>query len=299
MTLVRQMVRRKAIFAPAFSIAAAAYCGASLFLARAFTDLRQSPSRSFDWTPADVGLAFEEVTFAAAEDALMISGWYVPGNSGKALAMIPGGGLNRLNTVRRRIDASSPPPRLLLTRDLAQSCHAILMYDPRGTGRSGASRASYGYFEQRDVVGALRFLERNGYDAGRVAILGSSMGGAAAMFALAHAKYGLLVADSALGGFSARDIAVYASCALRLPRFVANAVTAVMLKGTFTTARLLWGMDLSKQASDVLGEHAVPTLVIHGDRDRQVPAANADRIASAAGKALIGKHIRSCDHMEA
>ena len=80
---------------------------------------------------------------------------------------------------------------LNLSGDLARHGFAILAFDMRGTGKSPPEPLSLGYFEQRDVLGAVDFL-RSGpvpYPAlGRTHIIGGwgvSMGAATLLMATA------------------------------------------------------------------------------------------------------------------
>src|SRR5260370_10403366 len=91
-----------------------------------------------------------------------------------------------------------------LSGELARHGFAILAFDMRGTGESPPAPLSLGYFEQRDVLGAVDFL-RSGpvpYPAlGRTHIIGGwgvSMGAATLLMAAAQATaIRALVSDSA------------------------------------------------------------------------------------------------------
>ncbi|OGO51982.1 MAG: hypothetical protein A2148_04040 [Chloroflexi bacterium RBG_16_68_14] len=274
-----------------FALAVAGYAGLSLLLADRFTSLRRArEDRAIAASPADEGLPFEDVTFSADVDGLVISGWLIPRtDSATAVIMIPSGGAHRLNASIDQLRLEGG--QLRLARALWERGHTVLLYDPRGTGRSEGDRLSYGSLEARDLIGALRFLEGRSYPAQRVGVLAWSMGAATALFALPKVRYGGLVVDSGLGGFSHEEIARYAARALGLPLPIVRVATRVLTFGAFAAARLLWGMDLGAQAADVLRRHPVPTLVIHGKADSQVPVSSGEEIARAAGDALIGAHL--------
>jgi len=62
--------------------------------------------------------------------------------------------------------------------------YAVLLYDARGHGQSAASHVSYGWFETRDLLGALDWLRARGFtDYG---CLGASQGGATIVLAAAQ-----------------------------------------------------------------------------------------------------------------
>ena len=289
----------RSFFGGAFALAAMSYGGLSVLLAHLFTNQQANPGiRTIDASPDDAGLPFEDVTFPA-EDGLTISGWLIPRTGSRtAVVMIPGGGHNRLN---RLIDSQqSGEAQLKLTRALWESGHAVLLYDPRGTGRSQGHRLSYGFLEACDLLGALRFLGGRGYEARHVGVIGWSMGATTALFALGRATYGGLVADSPLGAFSNEDIARYVAQVLRLPSVLVKAAVPPMIIGTFIVARLLWGMNLGARAVDELSRNPMPVLVIHGRADSQVPIRSGEEVALAAGDKLIAAHFpEGVDHCRA
>ena len=134
---------RSSSWRAAFALAAMGYVGLSALLAHLFTNQQANPGiRTLDASPDDVGLPFEDVTFPA-EDGLTISGWLIPRTGSRtSVVMIPAGGYNRLN---RMIDPhQSGEAQLQLMRALWERGHAVLLYDPRGTGHSQGDRLSYG-----------------------------------------------------------------------------------------------------------------------------------------------------------
>ena len=281
-------------------LAAAAYGAASVLLAHRFTNQRDNPGiRLIDRSPSDEGLPFEDVAFAADADGLTISGWLIPQTDGAtAVVLVPAGGHNRLNRPLDQLGLVRG--QLRLARALWERGRTVLLYDPRGTGRSQGVRLSYGFLEARDLVGALRCLEGRGFPPERVGVLGWSMGAATAMFALEKVRYAGLVADSPLAGFALDEIARYAARQLGLPLPLAKGATAVMTSGVFAAARFLWGIDLRAQPADALRQHPVPTVVIHGRADSQVPVRAGQRMAVAAGDALLDAHfLEGVEHVAA
>ncbi len=275
----------------------AVYAAVCVVLARAFTG---SPPRSFTWplraSPGDTGLAYEDVSFDAS-DRLRISGWWLPAGS-TAVVMIPGGGLNRLNDNTRF--AEMPTRNLKIAAALTSCGHSVLMYDPRATGGSDGSGSAFGSLETRDLVGAIDWLGERGFGPNDVAVIGWSMGGATAMFTLESRTFAGLIADSALGGFVVDDVVAYVARSLKVPRWLARAMTMAFMSGVFAAARSLWGMRLREQPADKLRANPIPTLVIHGRADRQVPVRVGEQIAAAAGAKLIGAHfLEGVDHLDA
>lgn len=123
-------------------------------------------------TPADVGLAYRDVTFPAA-DEVALSGWYVPSRTGAAVALLHGAGSTRSNV----LDHAAV---------LARYGFGVLLYDARGHGRSDGRAMDFGWYGDDDLQGAVAFLETQpDVDATRIAAVGMSMGGEQAIGAAA------------------------------------------------------------------------------------------------------------------
>ena len=131
-------------------------------------------------TPADLGLAFEDVTFPAA-DGVPIEAWFIP-RQGSAKLIICNHPLN----FNRYGCPTDREPFLSLGkwggndfevnymedyRILHEAGYNVLTYDSRNMGRSGQGNGltTSGRFEARDAVGALIYARQRD-DLGRMAI---------------------------------------------------------------------------------------------------------------------------------
>jgi uncharacterized protein len=123
-------------------------------------------------TPADVGLTFRDVEFAAA-DGVTLSGWYVPSRSGAAAVVLHGSGSTRSSV----LDHAAV---------LARHGFGVLLYDARGHGRSDGRAMDFGWFGDDDLGGAVAFLQKQSdVNPERIAAVGMSMGGETAIGAAA------------------------------------------------------------------------------------------------------------------
>lgn len=71
-----------------------------------------------------------------------------------------------------------------LSRKLIEAGLCLFFFDFRGHGKSAPSEYSFGYFEKRDVLGAVHFLKTTDAALRNIGILGFSLGAAAAMLAI-------------------------------------------------------------------------------------------------------------------
>ncbi len=254
-----------------------AYTALSIYIA---TQLVYVPQKPLYATPASLGLQFKYVTFPSRVDHVQLKGWYIPGvlpnghlTSQRTIIMVHGKGANR---------ADKSAGLLNLSSDLARHGFAILAFDMRGTGESLPAPLSLGYFEQRDVLGAVDFL-RSGpipYPAlGRTHIIGGwgvSMGAATLLMATAQEQaIRAVVSDSA-----------YADIIPILEREVPKGghLPPLFTPGTLFAANILYGIDYyAVRPEDVVANIAPrPILFIHGTSDTYVPPSNMDTLAAAA-----------------
>ena len=123
-------------------------------------------------TPADRGLAYRDVTFAAA-DGVTLSGWYVAGHNGAAVVLLHGAGSTRSDVLDHAAVPKMRPARWV-------------NWD-------------------QDTAGATAFLEhQQAVDPGRIAAVGLSMGGEEAIGAAAtNGSIRAVVAEGATNGVTA------------------------------------------------------------------------------------------------
>lgn len=134
-------------------------------------------------TPADLGLAFEDVRFAAA-DGVTLSGWLMPAGreTTAAVILLHGYSWHRL-------------PWLLAFVPWLQRRYHVLQFDFRGHGLSDDAPITLGTHEQRDVAAAVRFLGERGL--GPIGLMGISMGGSVAIMAAPDLPVAAVIADAA------------------------------------------------------------------------------------------------------
>ena len=105
----------------------------------------------------------------ASESGSTIRGWFSSDRRRGAVLLLPPIRANRLAMVPR-------------AKFLARAGYATLLLDLQGTGESTGRAITFGWRERHDVLAAVRFLREQVADE-PIAIIGSSLGGAAALFA--------------------------------------------------------------------------------------------------------------------
>lgn len=190
---------------------------------------------------------------------------------------------------RREWQASSPRATVVLVHGFAASTvdaavvrqaealqtegFNVLSYDSRGHGRSGGV-CTMGYLETRDVATAVERAKKYGLP---VILLGASMGAVAALryAASGHDHIAGVVAISAPAGWrkphSAQGLLLYAATRTPLGRRVARRYPAVRVGP--------W--QASDPPIELVGRITIPVAIIHGDRDRYIPASEAETLYQA------------------
>ena len=107
--------------------------------------------------------SYETVTFEST-DGLDLAGWYAPSRNGAAVVVVASAGGDRTRTTEH-------------AELLAAHGYGVLLYDARGTGESQGSPNGYGWAWDRDVEGAIAFLQdQPDVDPDRIGGLGLSTG---------------------------------------------------------------------------------------------------------------------------
>jgi hypothetical protein len=134
------------------------YAGASTYAAATLVYRAQLP---LSGDPGRSGLTYTDVAFPARGDGAQINGWVIPG-------VLPNGRLtdDRILIVVHGIWKNRTDPSagvLEFSVALARHGFAVLALDLRGMGESQPAPLSMGYYEQRDVLGAVDFIQHGAW----------------------------------------------------------------------------------------------------------------------------------------
>lgn len=245
-----------------------------------------------------------DVTIPAAGFTLAATVTTPPQTAGRlrspAVVLIAGSGpLDRDATV------AGIPLFAQLAGQLAASGFTVVRYDKRGVGQSGGRTETATLQDYADdAIAVVKWVaRRRDVDSKRIALAGHSEGASVAMIAAAREKkVGSLVLMSAMGT-NGVDLILeqqrYALELLKLPeaeraakidlqkRILAAVVAQKGWEGIPPDMRRVvdtpWYRSLLQfDPARVMPKIKQPMLIVHGSLDRQVPPANADRLAELA-----------------
>ena len=202
------------------------------------------PTREIRATPADAGLAWEEVRFRT-DDGVALHGWWVPADRARGTVLFFHG------------NAGNVGDRIGSIRTFHRLGWNVFIFDYRGYGRSGGAPSEEGTY--RDAAAAWAHLvEGRGIRPGEIVLFGRSLGGAvAAVQAVRHTPAGVILESTFT---SVPDLA--AGLYPWLP------------------ARLLvrFRYDTLARVPDI----RAPLLVVHSRGDDLIPFAHGRRLYEAA-----------------
>jgi len=255
------------------------YLTASLVGARVAVAGSRSP---FPIPPTRIGSSYLDVGFPSRSDHVALSGWLFnsPRPTGRSVILVHGWQGNRE-------DVDFVP----LTRQLLARGYAVLLFDLRGSGRSGGATQTFAHDEPRDLLGAYDFMRSRGYSPRLMTILGNSMGGATVLEAAPQlSAVAALVSDSA---FANLDDALQGG----LTRF--THLPGILALPAMEAARLYDVLPTLSPADVVRTLPSRAFLFLHARGDRLLPVSNALtlRTASAnpASRLVI---IDGTDHLD-
>ena len=187
------------------------------------------------------------VTFVSDSGA-NVHGWWCPIQNGHgAVLLLPGIRANRLSMVDR-------------ARFLRRAAYSVLLIDFQATGETKGDHITFGWKESRDVLAAVDFI-RHIDPTTRVAIIGSSLGGVAALLATPPLKVDALVLEEV---YPTIEIATRN----RMEKYlggVGRVLTPVLLN------QLQWRLGVSAsqlRPVDHIASVKCPVLIMSGEKDR-------------------------------
>jgi alpha-beta hydrolase superfamily lysophospholipase len=209
-----------------------------------------SPARTaIGAPPADLNA--EGIEFQSASGAT-IRGWFIAGQPGHgAVVLMHGVHANRLSMVRR-------------ARLLSAQGFAVLLFDFQAHGESTGARITFGHLEGRDAAAAVAFMRQRA-PGERIGVIGSSLGGAAALLAPGGLQVGAMVLESVYPDIgSATANRINAVLGTPLGPLVSKPVALLF---EFLMAPILGATSSDLRPIDRMTDTNAPVLVIGGTAD--------------------------------
>jgi len=223
--------------------------------------------------PSLFGLKYEKVNFKT-EDGITLKGWFIPKEGKKTTIIVCHGyPFDKGNIL---------PSSLFLRRE-----YNLFLFDFRAMGESEGRYTTVGYHEKKDLLAAVDYLKSREIE--KIGALGFSLGGA--VIIMAHSPdIKAIVSDSS---YATLDLMIHSLFRhyhfLRYPFvFTVKSLSRLVLK--FDTS------SVSPVAT--IKQVKTPLLLIHGERDSQIPVKNAYLLHGAAPKSELWI-VPGADHGEA
>ena len=227
-------------------VAAVAYLGLCAWLYVRQAHYLYFPGRQVACTPADAGLAFEDLTLTTA-DGVRLAAWYVPAENARATLLHCHGNAGNIGD---RVDI------VRLYHNLGLN---VLIFDYRGYGRSSGTPTEPGTYA--DALAAWTYLTvTRGIPPQAIVVGGQSLGCGVASWLAAQVKPGALILES---GFTS------------VPDMAARIYP-------FLPARRL--ARIRYDSLERLPRVTCPVLVAHSPDDEIVPYAFGQRLFEAANQ---------------
>jgi alpha-beta hydrolase superfamily lysophospholipase len=215
--------------------------------------------------PAD--LDAQAVTFASDSGA-NVHGWWCPiENARGAVLLLPGIRANRLSMVDR-------------ARFLRRAGYSVALIDFQATGETKGDHITFGWKESRDALAGVNFIRQIDPTA-RVAIVGTSLGGVAALLATPPLKVDALVLEE-----------VYPTIQIATRNRMENYLGAF---GRILTPLLLnqlqWRLGVSAsqlRPVDHIADVECPVLIMSGEKDRKTRPSDTQMLVE---RARSPKHV--------
>ncbi len=202
------------------------------------------PSQVIGATPADAGLAFEDVQLQT-EDGESVHGWFLPAPDAKLTVLFLHGNAGNIS---HRLESLQIFHRLGLSS---------VIIDYRGYGRSTGKPSEQGTY--RDALAAWRYLvDERGIPPRRIVIFGRSLGGGVATWLAARHPPGGLIIESTPTSIPDVGAKIY----------------------PFLPVRLL--ARIKYNALELIGGVEAPVLVVHSREDEIIPFEHGERLFQAA-----------------
>ncbi|MCF8085637.1 MAG: alpha/beta hydrolase [Desulfohalobiaceae bacterium] len=213
-------------------------------------------------TPGRYDLQYRDIEFESS-GGLLLKGWYIPGGTDDCVILAPGKGSNRWDV-------------LPYAPFLHKAGYDVLLFDPQSTGLSQGDQYAFGYYESRNLLRAVDYLQSR-HNPEDIALLGRSAGGTASILAaLEDPRITAVIADSPFANL--RKAA--ANYEAPHKKFMFRAVFRLYTLG----AEIMLGFDVGSKLDLTSKIHNLsqPLFLIHGTEDRIIHPSNSRLLYSLA-----------------
>ncbi|MBS3114347.1 alpha/beta fold hydrolase [Candidatus Woesearchaeota archaeon] len=213
--------------------------------------------------PSDFGLNYEEVLFNSA-DGIKLSGWFIPHNKTKSTIIVMHG-------------YPADKANLLGIAEFLAKEFNVFLFDFRSFGKSEGKYTTAGYLERNDLLGAIKYLEKE-KNITKVGLYGFSLGGAVALMTN-HENVKAIATDSAYAELSHMVQHMYKIFfVLKYPlAYLTKLYGILFLKINIDDASPVENIENIK----------IPILLIHAEKDSQIPVNEAYLLHDANKKAEL------------
>jgi len=225
-------------------------------------------------SPADLGMGYEDISLRTA-DNVSLAGWFIPAKNNRNAAIIVCHGY-----------PADKGDVLSLAGFLHEDFH-LLFFDFRAMGKSEGVITTFGWKEQKDFNVAVEYLKSRGIET--IGAFGFSMGAAVIIMAN-NADVDVIVADSSYASLTSLLDIIYRNFGI--------------LRHPFVFATRLWSriflkIDIGRVSpKDYIDKITVPILLIHSEKDSQIPVEHAHILKKSNPNAELWI-IDKADHGEA
>jgi uncharacterized protein len=222
-----------------------------------------APNQSVISLPATTGYTLEPVEFPSASGAT-IKGWLVPAQDQQGLVILMHGVRANRSTLLNRVPF------------LHEAGYAVLLFDFQAHGESVGRHITFGCLESRDAAAAVAFASQK-YPGQKIAALGVSLGGAAALLAQPPLPVNALILESV---YPTIEQAVEDRLAIYLGPL-----------GKYAAPLLTWQMEprLGIRVEDLcpirqVASISVPKFFLAGEADRHTTLKESQALFAAAAE---------------
>lgn len=221
--------------------------------------------------PPDLGLKYEGTTFKS-KDGIKLSGWLIPNNKTKAAIIVMHG-------------YPADKANLLGIAEFLAKDFNVFLFDFRSFGESEGKYTTAGYLEKNDLLGAIEYLEKE-KNTTKIGLYGFSLGGAVAL-SINHANVKAIVTDSAYAKLSNMIEHMYGM--FLLLKYPLAYLTKIY-------GMLFLGINIDKASPvDNIKTIKVPILLIHAEKDSQIPVSEAYLLHNSNKKTELWI-VKDADH---